>query len=198
MIRREILTLHPGIKVATCSQFVRHLDRAVSPALLRKNAVEFSIEAFGPGQGFLTLDNPHGTYHQEVNVGTNAALSINWEPSTAPDMPDGYVFCGTVGRCPIPGSVTEELWLRDTGAVPHAVASPESDLHEKEEDERLPETVEEEGPPEAEEEERPSVVAGEKRARGPDDDDDDDNAGPRRSKRRRAPFTWANGAPSRA
>ncbi|KAH7418748.1 hypothetical protein BKA64DRAFT_655115 [Cadophora sp. MPI-SDFR-AT-0126] len=78
-------------EMATCSQAVRHLSRAILPSKLDEWKIPYSLIYTKPGEGVVTM---RGTYHQVLNEGDgNYAIAINLLPSSLPTIPKGYKFC---------------------------------------------------------------------------------------------------------
>lgn len=89
---RDSAATHPE-----CSQAVRHCSLLLSPTLLERWGIPFSIVCCRAGELIATLP---GTYHQVVNVGPNYAEAVNFADSeewTGP--PEDYRFCA-VDSCP--------------------------------------------------------------------------------------------------
>lgn len=94
-------------RVEACDQFVRHLSCAVLPSQLKDWGLEYDLDIFGPGEGFLTLP---GTYHMVVNLQNNLAFAINFEDASSPDMPESYKFCNKSRSCGGPHAITRAIW----------------------------------------------------------------------------------------
>ncbi|KAH7053475.1 JmjC domain, hydroxylase-domain-containing protein [Macrophomina phaseolina] len=74
-----------------CSQFVRHLDKLLSPELLDSWEIPYHTVPCKAGEMIVTLSE---TYHQVINAGTNYAVAVNF--AVEPDwtgVPAGYGFC---------------------------------------------------------------------------------------------------------
>ncbi len=76
--------------LSSCSQRVRHLNVAISPALLELWGVRYGLRLCRKGQ--MIVAQPY-TYHQVLNLGPNLAEAVNFAPDDCWEVPQDYQFC---------------------------------------------------------------------------------------------------------
>lgn len=108
-LERHMRQKFPGM--ATCSQAVRHLIRAILPSKLDEWKIPYSLIYTKPGEGVVTM---RGAYHQVLNEGDgNYAIAINLLPGSLPTIPKGYKFCQKT--CDPHAITAAHLRLREEG-----------------------------------------------------------------------------------
>lgn len=74
----------------SCSQRVRHLNVAISPALLELWGIRYGLRLCRKGQ--MIVAQPY-TYYQVLNLGHNLAEAVNFAPDDSWEVPQNYQFC---------------------------------------------------------------------------------------------------------
>ncbi|KAE8440659.1 hypothetical protein EG329_006838 [Mollisiaceae sp. DMI_Dod_QoI] len=77
-------------KMASCSQGIRHLSRAIAPSKLDEWKIPYSLDYCKPGELFVTEP---GALHQVGNITANYAIAINILYGSSQTVPKGYKFC---------------------------------------------------------------------------------------------------------
>eukprot|EP00586_Coscinodiscus_wailesii_P019096 CAMPEP_0172517894 /NCGR_PEP_ID=MMETSP1066-20121228/288795_1 /TAXON_ID=671091 /ORGANISM="Coscinodiscus wailesii, Strain CCMP2513" /LENGTH=705 /DNA_ID=CAMNT_0013300105 /DNA_START=102 /DNA_END=2216 /DNA_ORIENTATION=+ len=86
----SLASSHFGSEASSCSEFLRHKRCLLSPAVLQKAGISYSIQIQRPGDAIITFP---GVYHFGFNTGFNVAESTNFA------VPEWITFGRTAGIC---------------------------------------------------------------------------------------------------